>query len=299
LIDVHRYLERHGRRIERALQRYLPAHPSHPSRLIEAMRYSLFGGGKRLRPTLVLAATEAVGGSVPAALPFACATEMIHTYSLIHDDLPAMDDDAVRRGRPTNHVVFGDALAILAGDGLLTEAFRIMAEAIGNVGQRRAAILAMAELASASGAHGMVGGQAHDLAAEGTTPDLPTVELIHVRKTGALILAAVRSGALVGGGRAAQLRALTRYGEFFGLAFQVVDDILDVEGGLSVTGKVQGKDQARHKVTFPSVLGVPAAKERAQDLYQNAIAALAGFSRSADPLRAIARFVVERAVSVR
>jgi geranylgeranyl diphosphate synthase type II len=224
---------------------------------------------------------------------------MIHTYSLVQDDLPAMDDDSVRRGKPTNHVVFGDAVAILAGDGLLTESFRVMAEAIANGGYGRSGVLAMAELASAAGIHGMVGGQAHDLAAEGQAPDLPTVELIHVRKTGALIVAGVRAGALVGGARAAQLRALTRYAEMFGLAFQVADDILDVEAGVAVTGKVQGKDQARHKLTFPSVLGVPAAKARARELCHNAIDALASFPRSADPLRAIARFVVERAVSVR
>lgn len=296
MTDVHRYLERQRQRIDRALERYLPAHPS---RLVEAMRYSLFGGGKRLRPALVLAAAESVGGAAQAALPFACAIEMIHTYSLIHDDLPAMDDDAVRRGRPTNHVMFGDALAVLAGDALLTEAFRVMADAVAGGGYRRAALRAVAEVATASGMHGMVGGQAADLAAEGRTADLPTVERIHIRKTGALILAGLRVGAMAGGARTAQLRAISRYGEFLGLAFQVADDILDVEAGLAVTGKMQGKDQLRHKATFPAVLGVPAAKERARELRDNAIAALAGFGRSADPLRAIARFVVERAVSVR
>lgn len=299
MIDAQRYLERQGRRIERALERCLPDDAPQASPLIEAMRYSLFGGGKRLRPALVLAAAEAVAGSQQAALPFACAIEMIHTYSLIHDDLPAMDDDSVRRGKPTNHLVFGDALAILAGDGLLTEAFRVMADTIANGGYGRRAVLAMAELASAAGMHGMVGGQAHDLVAEGQAPDLPTIESIHGRKTGALIVAGVRAGALVGGARVSQLRALTRYGELFGLAFQVADDILDVEAGVAVTGKVQGKDQVRHKMTFPSVLGVPAAKARVRELYDNAIDALAKFPRSADPLRAIARFVVERAVPVR
>jgi geranylgeranyl diphosphate synthase type II len=248
---------------------------------------------------LLLAATEAVGGSLASALPFACAIEMIHTYSLIHDDLPAMDDDAIRRGRAANHVVFGDALAVLAGDALLTEAFRVMADAIAKGNGGRSATRAVVEVAASAGMHGMVGGQAHDLAAEGSSADLPTVELIHVRKTGALILAGLRAGALVGGARAPQLRAISRYGELFGLAFQVADDILDVEAGVRLTGKVQGKDQIRHKATFPSVLGMPAAKERARELYEGAIAALADFSRGADPLRAIARFVVARAVSVR
>jgi geranylgeranyl diphosphate synthase type II len=196
-------------------------------------------------------------------------------------------------------VVFGDALAVLAGDALLTEAFRVMADAVAKGGYGRSAMRAVAELATAAGMHGMVGGQAHDLAAEGSSPDLPTVELIHIRKTGALIVAGLRAGALVGGARAAQLRGLSRYGELFGLAFQVADDILDVEAGITLTGKVQGKDQVRHKATFPSVLGVPAAKQRARELCDGAIAALAGFSHAADPLRAIARFVVARAVSVR
>jgi geranylgeranyl diphosphate synthase type II len=259
------------------------------------MRYSVFSGGKRLRPVLLLAAAEAVGGSTRHAIPFACAVEMIHTYSLIHDDLPSMDNDAVRRGRPTSHVVFGEALAVLAGDALLTEAFRVMADAVhaGDYGRR--GIRAIGEVALAAGMHGMVGGQVADMEAEGIAADLPTVEFIHVRKTGALIVAALRAGALIGGAKVVQLRHITRFGEFIGLAFQVADDILDVEGGVTVTGKVQGKDRARRKATFPAVLGIPAAKQRARDLTENAIAALSIFSGSANALRAIARFVVARA----
>lgn len=298
MTSVDRYLERQTRRIDRALERCIPAHPQHPSRLTEAIRYSLFGGGKRLRPVLVLAATEAVGGAWQRALPFACAIEMIHTYSLIHDDLPAMDDDPVRRGRPTNHIVFGDALAVLAGDALLTEAFRVMADALSSGGYGRAAARVVSEVAIAAGLHGMVGGQAADIAAEGSVPDLPTVEFIHVRKTGALILAALRAGALVGGARAAPLRLITRYGELLGLAFQVADDILDVEGGVGVTGKVPGRDDTRRKATYPAVMGVPAAKQRAQELCDGAVVALAPFARGADPLRALARFVAARACPV-
>jgi geranylgeranyl diphosphate synthase type II len=246
-----------------------------------------------MRPLLLLGAVDAVGGAVTAALPFACAVEMVHTYSLIHDDLPAMDDDALRRGKPTNHVVFGEALAILAGDALLTEAFRVMTESVQHQAMGRRGMRAMHEIAEAAGMRGMVAGQAADLDAEGTVPDLPTVEFIHVRKTGALILAAIRAGAILGAGRTRQLRALTQYGEFLGLAFQVADDILDLEGDLGVTG--WGQDRSRNKVTYPAVLGLPAAKQRARDLCSNAIDALAPFPRMADPLRHLARLVAARA----
>ena len=294
-MNLRLYLERRARLVDRALNRYLPGNPDHPQRLAESMRYSLFGGGKRIRPLLLLAATEAVGGDIQRALPFACAVELIHTYSLIHDDLPAMDDDAIRRGKPTNHVVFGEGMAVLAGDALLTLAFRVAAQSVADGVSPRHAILAIQELADAAGMHGMVGGQAADLGAEGTVPDLPTVEFIHIRKTGALILAAVRLGAIVGKARPSPLRRLTRYGECFGLAFQIADDILDAEGVMAVTGKVAGRDRARQKVTFPAVVGVPAARQRARDLLEHALDALAPFPRSANPLRQIATFVVARA----
>ncbi len=297
-MSLARYLTRRQRLIERALDRYIPAPTKPPPRLIEAVRYSLLSGGKRLRPILMLAAAEAVGGEVEPLLPFACAVEMIHTYSLIHDDLPAMDDDRLRRGQPTSHVVFGEGLAILAGDALLTEAFRVMAESAAAQANPRRGLRAIAEIAEAAGLRGMVAGQVADLEAEGSVPDLPTVEFIHVRKTGALILASIRTGATLAGARAGQLRRLSRYGEFLGVAFQVADDILDAEGPPRLTGKVQGRDRARRKVTFPAVLGLPAAKERARGLLERAVAELAPFGKSADPLRQIARFVGGRACDV-
>lgn len=297
-MNLAAYLDRRRRLVDRALDAEMALDPRHPNRLVEAMRYSLLGGGKRVRPILLLAAAEAVGGAAREVLPFACAVEMIHTYSLIHDDLPAMDDDELRRGRPTSHVVFGEALAILAGDALLTDAFRVMALAGGALPARRA-LWAIREIAAAAGVHGMVGGQVADIEAEGKEPDLPTVEYIHVRKTGALLLASVRAGAILGGARETELRRLTRYGEFVGLAFQVADDILDEEGTVAETGKVQGRDAERKKVTFPAVMGMAAAKQRARDLRDEAVAELAWFSAAANPLREIARFVVARACEPR
>lgn len=295
---LKRYLEQKRRLIDRALERYIPPAPA-GDRLHGAIRYSLFSGGKRLRPILALAASEAVGGNSAAVLPFACAIEMIHTYSLIHDDLPAMDDDDLRRGRPTNHIVFGEALAILAGDALLTEAFHVMGQAArsGDVPQRRA-IQVLVEVAAAAGARGMVAGQAADLDAEQSTPDLPLVEYIHVRKTGELIRASVRAGAIIAGARTAQLTRLTRYAEYLGLAFQIADDILDEEGSTKVTGKRAGRDRERQKATFPSVMGLPASKQRARELLDAALQELSPFAFQAEPLRQIARLIVARACPV-
>ena len=292
---LDRYLQQKRRLIDRALQRYVPLAAS-GDRLTEAIRYSLFSGGKRLRPILALAASEAVGGDSAPVLPFACAIEMIHTYSLIHDDLPAMDDDDLRRGRPTSHIVFGEALAILAGDALLTEAFHVMGQAAlsGVVPQRRA-VQVLTEVAAAAGVRGMVGGQAADLSAEKRAPDLPLVEYIHVRKTGELIRASVRAGAIVAGARAAQLKRLTRYAEYLGLAFQIADDILDEEGSVKVTGKRGGRDRERHKATFPAVLGLPASKQRTRELLSAALEELSPFGPKAEPLRQIARLIVARA----
>lgn len=294
-MNFESYVAQRQQRIERFLDRCVP--PAAPSdRLAQAMRYSLFSGGKRIRPILSIAAGEAVGGAVAPILPFACAVELIHTYSLIHDDLPAMDDDALRRGKPASHIVFGDALAILAGDALLTEAFVVMAQAAARSAARRdTALQVLTEVGQAAGARGMVAGQAADIGAEKTAVDLPTVELIHVRKTGALIRAAVRAGALLGGARADQLRRLTRYAEFLGLAFQIADDILDAEGSPEETGKATGRDRAREKATFPAVLGLPDTKRRAQELLANALRELQRFDTRAEPLRQIARVVVGRA----
>ena len=294
-MNLQQYLARRQQRVDRFLERCIP--PANQSdTLTHAMRYSVFSGGKRIRPILSIAATEALGAAVTPVLPFACALELIHTYSLIHDDLPAMDDDDVRRGQPTSHRVFGEGMAILAGDALLTEAFRIMAEAAAKPGvSQRRALQVLTEIASAAGARGMVAGQAADLSAENRPIDLPTVEWIHIRKTGALIRAAVRAGAVLAGARADQLQRLTRYADCLGLAFQIADDILDAEGPTEVTGKNPGRDQARHKATFPAVLGLSAAKERARDLLANAVEELRSFKRPAEPLREIARFAVGRA----
>ncbi len=293
-MDLQPYLRRRQQEVERYLERCIP---SGSERLIEAMRYSLLSGGKRLRPILALAACDAVKGRTATVMPFACAVELVHTYSLIHDDLPAMDDDELRRGKPTNHVVYGVALAILAGDALLTEAFRMMADAaLRTKVDRQRVLQVIADIGAAAGARGMVAGQAADMAAENRSVDLPTVELIHVRKTGALIRAAVRTGAILGGADARQLRALTRYADCIGLAFQVADDILDAEATTATTGKALGRDQVRCKATFPAVLGLSAAKERASDLLRQAHRALRPFGPEADALREIGNFIVGRAV---
>ena len=296
-MKLQRYLEERSRLVDRALARLLPHNGALPHTLDRAMRYSLFSGGKRIRPILALASGEAVGAPAARVLPFACALEMIHSYSLIHDDLPAMDDDDLRRGKPTNHVVFGEGMAILAGDGLLTEAFRVMAEGALRQGvDGTAALRAVREVAAGAGAVGMVGGQVADLEAEGKKPTRTLVEYIHTRKTAALIRAAVRAGALVGGARPAQFARLDRYGAALGLAFQVADDILDVEGGTDKTGKRAGRDAELQKVTYPAAVGIPKAKRRARELLDEALTALKPFPQSAEPLRQIAVFVVERAV---
>jgi geranylgeranyl diphosphate synthase type II len=289
------YLQEQRARIDAALAEYFPVDPPHPHRLVEAVRYSLLGGGKRIRPILVLATCTAVGGDAERALPYACAIEMIHTYSLIHDDLPAMDDDALRRGQRTSHVVFGEALAILAGDALLTEAFHVLALGAANDPEPARAWRAVRDITEAAGVRGMVSGQAADIAAQGLTPALAMVEFIHVRKTGALLLAAVRTGAVLGGADDATLKRLTRYGECIGLAFQIADDILDAEAPPEKTGKSPGRDTQLHKATFPAVLGLPAAKQRARELLEQALEALRGLDARADPLRDLAHWVVGRA----
>jgi geranylgeranyl diphosphate synthase type II len=296
-VNLQRYLEERSRLVDRALARLLPQNGTLPRTLDKAMRYSLFSGGKRVRPILALASGEAVGATSARVMPFACALEMIHSYSLIHDDLPAMDDDDLRRGKPTNHVVFGEGMAILAGDGLLTEAFRVMAEgALRPAVDRAAALRAIREVAAGAGAVGMVGGQVADLEAEGKKPTRTLVEYIHTRKTAALLRAAVRVGALVGGATPGQFARLDRYGAAIGLAFQVADDILDVEGGTAKTGKREGRDAELQKVTYPAAVGIPKAKQYARELLADALAALKSFDQSAEPLRRIAMFVVERAV---
>ena len=295
-MDLKAYLKEQCQLVDTALDRYLPRDNELPVSLHSAMRYSIFAGGKRVRPILMLAACAAVGGEAAAAMPAACAMEMIHTYSLIHDDLPAMDDDDFRRGRPTNHKVYGEAVAILAGDALLTEAFVLLShpETISRIPADRLGAV-IHEIAHCAGSHGMVGGQVVDMESEGKGDiDLPTVQYIHTHKTGALIKASIKAGALIGGASAEQLAALTRYGETVGLAFQIADDILDIEGTTEQIGKDAGSDQARGKATYPAVMGLAAAKERADELMQMGLDALSAFGPEADPLREIARYVVQR-----
>nr|WP_320050569.1 farnesyl diphosphate synthase [uncultured Desulfuromonas sp.] len=295
-MDLKAYLSNHRQRVEQALEQSLPPKHQHPAQLHEAMHYSVFAGGKRLRPILMMAACEAVGGAVDDVLPAACAMEMIHTYSLIHDDLPAMDDDDLRRGQPTNHKVFGEATAILAGDALLTEAFVLLSspsEASQINDRTRREVIQL--LARAAGAAGMVGGQVVDMQAEGMEqPDLATIDFIHAHKTGALILASIRAGALLGGADTEQYEALSRFGKLAGLAFQIADDILDITGDQEQLGKDIGSDQERGKATYPAVLGLSESIRRAAELHQQALKALEPLGDAAEPLRQISHYIVNR-----
>lgn len=268
-----------------------------PPRLREAMAYSLLAGGKRLRPVLVLMACEACGGKIEAALPAACALEMVHTYSLIHDDLPAMDDDDLRRGRPTNHKQFGEALAILAGDGLLTLAFEILAK---EIQPPEIAAACCADLASAAGPMGMVAGQVADIESEDNCqnpsydPTLSQLEDIHRRKTGRLLTCGLVMGARIAGADSSRLAQLENYGKFVGLAFQIADDLLDVVGNPAKMGKGVRKDANHGKLTYPSLLGVEESRQRAEDLIQKACDAISSLGSRGQRLEALAHFVLER-----
>jgi geranylgeranyl diphosphate synthase type II len=289
------YLAERKRRVDEALDRCLPTEDFFPPVIFQAMRYSLFAGGKRLRPILCMAAAEAVGGEADPVLPAACALEMIHTYSLIHDDLPAMDDDDFRRGKPTCHKVFGENIAILAGDALLTEAFHLLAGR--ELAERipdRAVVAAVRLVAEAAGFSGMVGGQVVDVLSEGKPADADTLQHIHSRKTGAMIIASVKLGAILAGAGEEQLAALASYGGRAGLAFQIADDILNVEGDRELLGKDTGSDACRRKMSYPALLGLDAAREKARELVDSAVEDLAGFDERADPLRKIARYILER-----
>ncbi|MGQ9688440.1 MAG: polyprenyl synthetase family protein [Desulfobaccales bacterium] len=294
-MDLKAYLQERQGLVNRTLEIYLPKRRGPAFRVVEAMHYSLFAGGKRLRPILCLAGAEAVGGDLSEALPVACALEMIHTYSLIHDDLPAMDDDDLRRGRPTCHKEFDEATAILAGDGLLSEAFRIMAETAPQFSGREAVLLEVIELiATASGYRGMVGGQMLDLQAEGRQITLKELETIHRLKTGALLTAAVRCGALLGGGSRQEVNLVTAFGEKFGLAFQITDDILDVVGDSQEMGKTAGADLRKHKATYPGLLGLEQAKAWARKLVEGALADIEPLGERAAPLQELARYLLVR-----
>ncbi len=307
-LSLDAWLEHRRELVEDALDRYLPAPPAVPPVLSAAMRYSLLAGGKRFRPALTLAAAEAVAATpsdIEFALPAACALEWIHTYSLVHDDLPAMDDDSLRRGRPTAHVVYGDGLAILAGDGLLTEAFGLLARepASSDPGMIARKLRTLAVIAEAAGAAGMVGGQAVDLAAAGQVRpthgeshaplDAAGLQAMHARKTGALIRAAAVAGAVMAGATEARIAAIARYAEDLGLAFQIVDDILDVEATSDELGKTAGKDAAAQKPTYPALFGLAGARRLADAALARALAALEGAGLSGY-LPDIARWVVQR-----
>jgi geranylgeranyl diphosphate synthase type II len=292
--DLRAYLAERARAVDEALGRFLPPETEIPETLHKAMRYSVFAGGKRLRPLLVIAGAEAVGGRMDDVLPTACAVELIHTYSLIHDDLPAMDNDDFRRGMPTSHKVFGEAMAILAGDGLLTLAFRLLAENFAAGRDPRALRAVLVEIAEAAGTRGMVGGQAVDIESEGQQVSPSRLEYIHLHKTAALIRASLRAGAMLCGASPPALQALAAAGSNLGLVFQIVDDILDVEGTTEELGKTAGKDQAQHKATYPALHGLEASRARARTLIAEAEAALAPLGSAADPIRAIAHFILER-----
>jgi geranylgeranyl diphosphate synthase type II len=289
--DLDAYMKQRAAAVDAALERFLPAETLRPETLHKAMRYSVFAGGKRLRPVLVIAGAEAVGGTAEQVMPTACAMELIHTYSLVHDDLPAMDNDDFRRGVPTNHKVFGEAMAILAGDALLTLAFRLVAD---NAGQSAALRDVVVDIADAAGHKGMVAGQVADLEAEGRRVGADMVDYIHAHKTGALIRTSLRIGAALCGADAAQMRALSVAGADLGLAFQIVDDILDVVASSEELGKTAGKDQIQQKATYPAIHGIEASRARAAFLIRDAEESLRVLGPRAEPIRALGRFILER-----
>jgi len=284
------FLKRSCEFTDRKLDEYLPKESESPQTLHKAMRYSIFAGGKRLRPALALAAAETVGGTFDEAAPVACALEMIHTYSLIHDDLPAMDNDDLRRGRPTNHKVFGEALAILAGDGLLTLAF----ETLTRCPKAQTLPAVLASVARGAGCQGMVGGQVLDIEGEGKPASLDAVQAIHRWKTAALISASCEAGALSAGATPMEAEKMRRFGQKIGLAFQILDDILDCTSSPEQLGKTPGKDQKAGKATYPSIMGLEKARAEAEGLIEAAEGDLASFGSNGCTLRELARFVVER-----
>jgi geranylgeranyl pyrophosphate synthase len=288
----HFFLQQSQQRVTAALEAILPAETEPAQKLKQAMRYSALNGGKRVRATLVYAAAMSIAGEVPTYTDnIACALELIHAYSLVHDDLPAMDDDALRRGQPTCHIAFDEATAILVGDALQTLAFECLAKTELPAELRCELILSLAQ---ASGAAGMVAGQSMDLSAENRQIALPELEALHQHKTGALIRASVRCGALAAGANPTQLAVLDRYAAAIGLAFQVQDDILDIESSTEQLGKQQGSDLSLNKSTYPSLLGLAVAKQHAKTLYDDAVAALNDFGDKGMPLRELAHYIIAR-----
>ena len=292
-MTLKEYLADRVNTIDRVLNDWVPAETVEPQTIHRAMRYSLFAGGKRVRPVLCMAACDVVRPEAAGVADAAIPLELIHTYSLIHDDLPALDNDDLRRGQPTNHKVFGEAMAILAGDSLLTLAFQVLGSLKNASAEVRCQLVL--ELASASGTvRGMIGGQVHDIEGEGMQPTASLLEKIHRAKTGALLRAGVRMGAIYGGADPQQLDALSQYGEHAGLAFQIVDDILDIEESSEALGKTAGKDLHQQKITFPAVYGLAESKRMAEEERQRAHAALACFGNRAARLTEIADFIVDR-----
>ena len=291
-MDLREYLAQQQKRVDAELDRLVPPESAAPETIHRAMRYSLFAGGKRIRPILCIEAARATADGCDGVISAACALELIHTYSLIHDDLPAMDNDDYRRGKLTNHKVFGEAIAVLAGDALLTLAFQVLAE-LDAPGDRKTRLIA--ELSVASGTvGGMIGGQVADLEGEGKPPDAQLLETIHRAKTGALLRASLRMGAIYAGASDAQYSALSCYGEHVGLAFQIVDDILDVEEPSEALGKTAGKDAAQHKITFPAVYGLDASRRMAQEECRRAHEVLQPFGGRAGRLHELADLIVQR-----
>ena len=287
------YLETKKKIVDRALEEYLPKRGGFSSEISESMRYTLFAGGKRIRPVLCMASAEAVGGSADTVLPVACAIEMIHTYSLIHDDLPLMDNDDYRRGKPSNHKVFGGGVAVLAGDALLTEAFCLLSgKAPGLSPEKSLAIIH--EISAAAGFRGMIGGQVADLRAEGKEVNMKMVDYIHTHKTEALITVSIRAGAIAAGAEEEDLNALSEYGRKTGLAFQIADDILDIESCREILGKDTGSDEGSKKATYPSLIGLEESREETRRLVEDALSDINRFNEKAKPLRMIARFIAER-----
>jgi geranylgeranyl diphosphate synthase, type II len=286
------YLISRQKMVDAALQRYLPKPTARPNTIHKAMRYSVFAGGKRLRPILCLAAAESCGGDAVAASPLACAVECIHTYSLIHDDLPCMDDDDLRRGVPTSHKMFGEGIAVLAGDALLTFAFELAAEVPGWPRYPLKAIVR--ELAVSAGSRNLIAGQVVDLESEGKRVPLQLLRFIHESKTAALLRAAIRLGAMSANATPARLESLSRFGMALGLAFQVIDDILDVTQSSEILGKSAGKDVAAEKATYPSVVGLEESRKAAKKLTEEAHRSLKSFGRKADILHGIADYLLDR-----
>ena len=296
-MEIKTYLKNRKATVEEALSRYIPDPLPPFADHIEAMRYSLFAGGKRIRPILCLAAAEAISeddGVIDKLLPVACALECIHTYSLIHDDLPAMDNDELRRGKPTNHVMYGEAAAILAGDGLLTYAFELITQDDTNALSAEQRLKIANVIASASGTFGMVGGQALDIAHENTTYPFEMLQTIHRNKTGALITASLHAGAIGANATADQTALLVSYGEQIGLAFQIVDDLLNATSTTEELGKKAGSDAIKGKATYPSYFGIDETRKRVQSVTTKAKETLAPFGDRAEPLRALAEYIATR-----